>query len=138
MRRWTRPLPAEPDRAILSHIWTTSTCYKPREIERRRQQAPACFGDAEHDLGCGQAEVTHLSDGPATGHGIGVDGGNEGFPGPGKEAERIAPQAIAGACLDACSIIGCPLFEVAAGAKRSSCPSDNRHPRRVVLVIMPQ
>src|SRR4029450_4976112 len=34
MRRWTRPLPAEPDRAILSNVWTTSTCYKPREIER--------------------------------------------------------------------------------------------------------
>src|SRR5215475_12896361 len=34
MRRWTRPLPAEPDRAILSHVWTTSTCYKPLEIER--------------------------------------------------------------------------------------------------------
>src|SRR5262245_30748254 len=37
MRRWTRPLPAEPDRAILSHVWTTSTCYKPREIERISQ-----------------------------------------------------------------------------------------------------
>src|SRR5262249_2791432 len=37
MRRWTRPLPAEPDRAILSHVWTTSTCYKPLEIERRLQ-----------------------------------------------------------------------------------------------------
>src|SRR5215510_1784553 len=35
MRRWTRPLPAEPDRAILSNVWTTSTCYKPLEIERR-------------------------------------------------------------------------------------------------------
>src|SRR5215831_8441032 len=35
MRRWTRPLPAEPDRGILSHVWTTSTCYKPLEIERR-------------------------------------------------------------------------------------------------------
>src|ERR1051325_11562334 len=34
MQRWTRPLPAEPDRAILSNVWTTSTCYKPREIER--------------------------------------------------------------------------------------------------------
>src|SRR5262249_23050698 len=34
MRRWTRPLPAEPGRAILSNVWTTSTCYKPREIER--------------------------------------------------------------------------------------------------------
>src|SRR5215475_14143827 len=34
MRRWTRPLPAEPDRGILSHVWTTSTCYKPLEIER--------------------------------------------------------------------------------------------------------
>src|SRR5215510_9738629 len=34
MRRWTRPLPTEPDRAILSNVWTTSTCYKPREIER--------------------------------------------------------------------------------------------------------
>src|SRR5262249_35818897 len=34
MRRWTRPLPAEPDRAILSNVWTTSTCYKPLEIER--------------------------------------------------------------------------------------------------------
>src|SRR5215468_3069542 len=105
---------------------------------KRRQQAPAGFGDAQHGLGCGKAEVTHLSDGPATGHGIAVDGSNEGFPGPGKEAERLAPQAIAGACLDACSIIGCPLFEVAAGAKRPSCPSDNRHPRRVVLVITPQ
>src|SRR4030095_11865738 len=37
MQRWTRPLPAEPDRAILSNVWTTSTCYKPREIERIRQ-----------------------------------------------------------------------------------------------------
>jgi hypothetical protein len=27
-------LPAEPDRAILSNVWTTSTCYKPLEIER--------------------------------------------------------------------------------------------------------
>src|SRR5215510_1590634 len=35
MRRWTRPLPAAPDRAILSHVWTTSTCYKPLEIERK-------------------------------------------------------------------------------------------------------
>src|SRR5215831_12466294 len=35
MRRWTRPLPAEPDRGILSHVWTTSTCYKPLEIARR-------------------------------------------------------------------------------------------------------
>src|SRR5262249_45254434 len=34
MRRWTRPLPAEPDRVILSNVWTTSTCYKPLEIER--------------------------------------------------------------------------------------------------------
>ena len=34
MRRWTQPLPAEPDRAILSNVWTTSTCYKPLEIER--------------------------------------------------------------------------------------------------------
>src|SRR5262245_28684617 len=34
MQRWTRPLLAEPDRVILSHVWTTSTCYKPREIER--------------------------------------------------------------------------------------------------------
>src|SRR5215471_20595363 len=34
MRRWTRSLPAEPDRAILSNVWTTSTCYKPLEIER--------------------------------------------------------------------------------------------------------
>src|SRR5262245_29774803 len=34
MRRWTRPSPAEPDRAILSNVWTTSTCYKPLEIER--------------------------------------------------------------------------------------------------------
>src|SRR5215468_2391540 len=25
MRRWTRPWPAEPDRAILSNVWTTST-----------------------------------------------------------------------------------------------------------------
>src|SRR5499427_4006373 len=38
MRRWTRPLPAEPDRAILSNVWTTSTCYKPLEIERQ------CYG----------------------------------------------------------------------------------------------
>src|SRR5215475_10520849 len=36
MQRWTRPLPAEPDREILSHVWTTSTCYKPLEIERKR------------------------------------------------------------------------------------------------------
>ena len=35
MRRWSRPLPAEPDRAILSNVWTTSTCYKQLEIERR-------------------------------------------------------------------------------------------------------
>src|SRR5215469_11374218 len=34
MRRWTRPLPAGPARAILSNVWTTSTCYKPLEIER--------------------------------------------------------------------------------------------------------
>src|SRR5215470_6414310 len=34
MQRWTRPLLAEPDRVILSHVWTTSTCYKPLEIER--------------------------------------------------------------------------------------------------------
>src|SRR5262245_36243970 len=39
MRRWTRPLPAEPDRAILSNVWTTSTCYKPLEIERPRHDA---------------------------------------------------------------------------------------------------
>ncbi len=37
MRRSTPPLPAEPDRAILSHVWTTSTCYKPLEIERRQK-----------------------------------------------------------------------------------------------------
>src|SRR5215471_593657 len=39
MRRWTRPLPAEPDRAILSNVWTTSTCYKPLEIERPLHKA---------------------------------------------------------------------------------------------------
>src|SRR5262252_6382897 len=37
MQRWTRPLLAEPDRVILSHVWTTSTCYKPLEIERSVQ-----------------------------------------------------------------------------------------------------
>jgi hypothetical protein len=35
MRRWTRPSRAERGRVILSGAWTTSTCYKPREIERR-------------------------------------------------------------------------------------------------------
>src|SRR5215468_8025935 len=43
MRRWTRPLPAEPDRAILSNVWTTSTCYKPREIERLGFGDPAAL-----------------------------------------------------------------------------------------------
>src|SRR5512145_2731897 len=43
MRRWTQPLPAEPDRGILSHVWTTSTCYKPLEIERRPFDFPIRF-----------------------------------------------------------------------------------------------
>src|ERR1041385_6199086 len=43
MRRWIRPLPAEPDRAILSHVWTTSTCYKPLEIERSSYRLLAEF-----------------------------------------------------------------------------------------------
>src|SRR5215510_139662 len=34
MRRWTLPSRAERGRVILSGVWTTSTCYKPREIER--------------------------------------------------------------------------------------------------------
>src|SRR5215510_8257915 len=34
MRRWTLPSRAEQGRVILSGAWTTSICYKPREIER--------------------------------------------------------------------------------------------------------
>src|SRR4029450_661028 len=34
MQRWTLPSRAERGRVILSGAWTTSTCYKPREIER--------------------------------------------------------------------------------------------------------
>src|SRR5215510_2621055 len=34
MPRWTLPSRAKPERAILSDSWTTSTCYKAREIER--------------------------------------------------------------------------------------------------------
>src|SRR5262249_26657775 len=34
MRRWTLPSRAEQGRVTLSGAWTTSTCYKPREIER--------------------------------------------------------------------------------------------------------
>ena len=34
MRRWTLPSRAERGRVILSDSWTTSVCYKPREIER--------------------------------------------------------------------------------------------------------
>src|SRR5215813_7129527 len=37
MRRWTLLSRAERGGVILSGAWTTSTCYKPREIER------ACF-----------------------------------------------------------------------------------------------
>src|SRR5215470_17950293 len=40
MPRWTLPSRAKPDRGILSDSWTTSTCYKAREIERRT------FGEA--------------------------------------------------------------------------------------------
>src|SRR5262249_39624723 len=34
MRRWTLPSRAERGRVILSDAWTTSVCYKLREIER--------------------------------------------------------------------------------------------------------
>src|SRR5919108_4727020 len=34
MRHWTLLSRAEQGRGILSGAWTTSTCYKPREIER--------------------------------------------------------------------------------------------------------
>jgi len=34
MRRWTLLSRAERGGVILSGAWTTSTCYKPREIER--------------------------------------------------------------------------------------------------------
>src|SRR5215813_10706100 len=40
MRRWTLPSRAEQGRVILSGAWTTSTCYKPREIERIQTQDP--------------------------------------------------------------------------------------------------
>src|SRR5262249_16332868 len=35
MRRWTLPSRAEQGRVILSGTWTTSTSYKPEEIERK-------------------------------------------------------------------------------------------------------
>src|SRR5262245_22916495 len=41
MRRWTLPSRAERGRVILSGAWTTSTCYKPREIERQGHNAIA-------------------------------------------------------------------------------------------------
>src|SRR5919198_4733951 len=37
MRRWTLRSRAERGGVILSGAWTTSTCYKPREIERTPQ-----------------------------------------------------------------------------------------------------
>src|SRR4029453_10263167 len=44
MRRWTLLSRAERGGVILSGAWTTSTCYKPREIERPRS-APVAGGD---------------------------------------------------------------------------------------------
>src|SRR5215831_6724469 len=41
MRRWTLPSRAERGRVILSGAWTTSTCYKPREIERSLSARPS-------------------------------------------------------------------------------------------------
>jgi hypothetical protein len=35
MRRWTLLSRAERGGVILSGAWTTLTCYKPREIERK-------------------------------------------------------------------------------------------------------
>src|SRR4030095_6683326 len=40
MRRWTLLSRAEREGVILSGAWTTSTCYKPREIERHSFMPP--------------------------------------------------------------------------------------------------
>src|SRR5215831_17072676 len=63
MQRWTLLSRAERGRVILSGAWTTSICYKPREIERRtfalKKPNDRCHGMLGRDLDAHMHMIWH-------------------------------------------------------------------------------
>src|SRR6516165_659898 len=73
MRRWTLPSRAEQGRVTLSGAWTTSTCYKPREIERlllAACQPPSALAPVRADP---RQRLHQTLAAPDTSHGGGID-----------------------------------------------------------------
>src|SRR5215813_9274474 len=66
MRRWTLLSRAERGGVILSGAWTTSICYKPREIERRLQ--PLFGGTGQHQLVPLELQLSHRDRDVVLGH----------------------------------------------------------------------
>ena len=72
-----------------------------------------------------KAEVAHLGDGPATGQGEAVDGGDHGLPGLRPHVGPVGTHAVGGAGLNAFGVVLGALLEVAAGAEGPPSAGDD-------------